>query len=109
MSDAQSGALGRTDGSVLVVFAIGLVGRGALLLTERSIRHRVVRIAELVNGVDGRGGHIAAAGPLAEIDQAAALGAEGKLGLVAQNDLAAGGTKQAATFFAGHANIVAIY
>src|ERR1043165_495482 len=92
MSEAQSGAFVRSAGSVLVVFVIGTA--------KRCVGVGVAAFAQGfgVGFLDGAGDHISAAGPFAEIDQAATLGAEREVGFVAQHDLAAGGTSQAADF-----------
>ena len=50
--------------------------------------------------MDRRGNHIPAGCPLAKIEDAAAVGAEGKVGGIAENDLAARGAEQA--FGNGH-------
>src|SRR5690348_7218606 len=91
MSDAQSGALARTAGSALVVFAIREMTKGGVGIG-------IAVFAEGIRFLDGAGDHVPAARPFAQVDQPAPLGTEREVGLVAQNDLATGGTTQAADF-----------
>src|SRR5438876_11249144 len=55
---------------------------------------------------DRRRDHVAAARPLAQVDQPAALRAERELRVRAQHQLATGGTTQAGNALARHATIV---
>ena len=66
--------------------------------------HAHSRIAGIVGLriVQRRRDDVAAAGPLAQIDHAAALAAEGKVGIGGQHDLAAGGTTEAEVLFLWH-------
>jgi hypothetical protein len=66
--------------SVFVVLAIGFVGAGELF--------------EEIGVLDGRGDFVVAGGPLAEVDAAAAVGAEGEVFVLGKNDGAAGGAAE---------------
>src|SRR3954451_11782982 len=109
MSEAQSGALARTEGSMLVVFAIGrLAPVGPRWLAEGSVGVGVAVLAKRfeIGFLDRTGDHVASAGPFAQVDQPATLRAERKIRLSAQDDLATGGTTQAADFVSGHGTIL---
>jgi hypothetical protein len=70
---------------VFVVLTIGFVGAGELF--------------EEVGVLDGGGDFVIAGGPFAEVDAAAAVGAEGEVFVPGKDDGAAGG---AAEGFGGH-------
>ena len=62
---------------VVVVLAVVLVRSGQLF--------------EEIRVLDGGGDFVVAAGPLSEVDAAAAIGAEGKVFVLFEDDVAAGG------------------
>jgi hypothetical protein len=66
--------------SVFVVLAIGFVGAGEFF--------------EEVGILDGGGDFVVAGGPLAEVDTAAAVGAEGEVFVPGEDDGAAGGATE---------------
>src|SRR5436190_21277450 len=82
---------------VLVSAMFGIVlAIGAFAVALRHERFELFRVA------DRRGDDVTAAGPLAEIDGAATLGAEREILVAAQNELAADGTTQARDSLAWH-------
>src|SRR3954462_144228 len=99
MSEAQRGAFARTGSSAFVVFTIGTAKRGVGIGVATLIQRFGVGF------LDRAGDHVTSTRPFTKVDQPAAFGAEGKVGFVAQHDLAAGGTTQAADFL-GHPNIL---
>jgi hypothetical protein len=72
----QGDALYFGRGLVFIILTIGFVGAGELF--------------QEVGVLDGRGDFVVAGGPLAEVDAAAAVGAEGEVLVPGKDDCAAG-------------------
>lgn len=52
------------------------------------------QLFEIVGVLNGRGDLVVSAGPFAEVNEAAAVGAEGKVLVGGEDDFAAGGTEE---------------
>src|SRR5580693_3652641 len=77
----------RFAGLIFVVLAVVFVGAGELF--------------EEVGVLDGGGDFVVAAGPFAEVDAAAAVGAEGEVFAAGEDEVAAGGAAQGFDFRVG--------
>ena len=91
-----------TSGALAVVF----IAMGAAVGFCRTRLTSEIGFAELFFGTERGGNYMSAAGPLAEIDQAAALGAKGEIGFGAQHELPAGGTTEAASTLVRHGGTI---
>ncbi len=83
-----------------------VVGLVAVFVEGFALLLGVFDLFEEVGVEDGGGDLVVAGGPLAEIEEAAAVGAEGEVGVGGEDDFAAGGAEEG--FGCGHGRVMLI-
>ncbi len=79
---------------------------GSLLVDRVLLLLGVLEVFEEVGVEDGGGDFVVAGGPLAEVDEAAAVGAEGEVFVGGEDDFAAGGAEEGFGLGVGHGSLL---